>query len=271
MKYVLENSGEALRLEKQSMSVLYDPLVELVDFDLRRGQKILDAGCGSGLVARAIQRLHPDTRVTAIDASTARITEAKNLAGESSKIEFRVANVCDPALSALGKFDRIMCRFLVEHLSAADQIVAVRNLAAVLRGNGQLRLIDMDGGMLNIYPQTPWVKECLTIFEKKKAFDFFAGRRLTKLLVDAGLSSVTWRVQTMVMNTEQSLQEEVALIKERFEHTLPAMMQLLGSRVKAELFQKQYIKTLTCPGTTLFYNKFIATGVNHPRGHLKAV
>ena len=74
------------------------------------------------------------------------------------------------------------------------------------------------------------------------------------------------------MNEPAALAEETQLITERFQHTLPAMVQVLGSEAKATAF-REYLRCWGGRGTTLFYNKFIATGKKAPAPcpRLKAV
>ncbi len=261
MKYVLENTGESSRLERQSQSALYDPIVELEGFDVAADHKVLDAGCGSGLVARGIAARHPTSHVSGIDASEARAADARRLAQGLPNVQFRAADLKMPLHE---RYDRIVCRYVLEHMGEADQAAVVANLVGALNPHGRLRLIDVDGYLLNIYPLTALVEECLGVFSAVKAHDLFVGRKLAQRLVAAGLLDVSWRIQVMQMNEPAALAEETQLITERFQHTLPAMVQVLGSEAKATAFQGEYLALLGRAGTTLFYNKFIATGKKTP-------
>lgn len=257
MKYVLENKKEATRLERQSQSNLYDPLDELEEMKIQKGQRILDAGCGSGLVARLFAESNAQVQVSGIDASEARINEAKQLAKNLPNVHFTAGDIAKPLPT---KYDRIICRYVLEHMAVQDQFHVVKNLAGSLDPGGQLWLIDIDGYMHNIYPRTPLMDECLAKIQAIQTVDLFVGRKLAQHLINAELTDVTWRIQTLAVNDPSTLAEETALIRERFEHSLSAMAQALGSEVQAKRFQLQYLETLERPGTSLFYNKFIAVG-----------
>ena len=261
MGYALENIKEGDRLEQQSQSGLYDPAVELADLCIQDGQKVLDAGCGSGIVARQLAGKHPNTHIVGIDLSQERISYARERAAQLTNLEFRVGSLLE---AVPGQYDRIVCRYVLEHFSPDQQLVAVKNLANSLLPGGQLHLVDIDGYMQNVHPRTPLMDECLKTFQASGAVDFFAGRKLSSHLVDANLMNVTWQIQPLVLNTTETLNEEMKQIQERFAHTLKAMAHILGSETKAATFQREYIETIQRPGACLFYNKFIAKGDKPP-------
>jgi hypothetical protein len=146
----------------------------------------------------------------------------------------------------------------------------VKSLADCLNPGGKIRLIDIDGYMQNIFPQTSLIDECLKIFSRLEQIDLFVGRKLHLYLTQAKLENVTWEIQPVMLNTQDVLDEETALIRERFQNSLKTMAAALGSESKALLFQTEYLELLTKPGTCLFYNKFIATGEKRP-GHIRAI
>ncbi len=56
--YVFDSAAECERLEHQATLLNFDRHLRL--FRASRGSRILDAGSGSGAVAREIARRHPD-------------------------------------------------------------------------------------------------------------------------------------------------------------------------------------------------------------------
>lgn len=266
MKYALENQSEAARLEKQSQSPSYDANADLNGFFSQETKAILDAGCGSGIVARSVAKTWPGATVHGVDASKERITFAKEAANETKNIEFFTGNLTS---KLPGNYDRIFCRFVLEHMPEKQQVKAIKTMTSSLNPGGKIRLIDLDGYLFNIFPVSKNLSKCFEKFEKLNNVDLYVGRKMASHLVEAGLENVSWEIKVMQMNTPQLMKEEIGLIEERFQNTLAFMTKVLGSKAKATSFQKEYLDTLRQPGSTLFYNKFVVTGTK-PR-HLRLV
>jgi len=84
-----------------------------------RSIKLLDIGCGGGLVAEPFARLGFD--VTAIDASEKNITIAKIHAEKSGlKIDYRV----NSAEEISGQFDVILALEIIEHVADVEKFIA---------------------------------------------------------------------------------------------------------------------------------------------------
>jgi SAM-dependent methyltransferase len=72
---------------------------------------VLDVGCGVGYFAASLRDM--GFEVTAVDAREANISEARR---RHPGIDFRVADVEDAQLAALGRFDLVLCFGLLYHL-----------------------------------------------------------------------------------------------------------------------------------------------------------
>lgn len=80
------------------------------------GLRILDAGCGAGLLAEPLARL--GARVTGIDAAEATIKAAKAHAQEQGlAIDYRCATVEDVAAMAIEGYDAVLAMEVVEHVA----------------------------------------------------------------------------------------------------------------------------------------------------------
>jgi 2-polyprenyl-6-hydroxyphenyl methylase/3-demethylubiquinone-9 3-methyltransferase len=98
------------------------------------GLRVLDVGCGGGLIAEPLARLGGD--VVAIDASAENIGVARAHAAESGlTIDYRVAPAED--LAAAGeRFDVVLALEILEHV--ADRGAFVAACAALVRPGGAL-------------------------------------------------------------------------------------------------------------------------------------
>jgi SAM-dependent methyltransferase len=92
----------------------------------------LDMGCGVGYFSATLRDLGFQT--SAADGRAENISEART---RHTDIDFHVADVEDPALSALGVFDLVLCLGLLYHLE--NPLRAFRNLRAL---TGKLLLLE---------------------------------------------------------------------------------------------------------------------------------
>lgn len=95
-----------------------------------KGQRILDAGCGTGLMTEALAKRGAD--VVAIDISPSLIDIAKKRVPEMlhSQIDFRSGDMLDPAL---GEFDYVLAMDSLIYYRSADIGQALATLAPRVR------------------------------------------------------------------------------------------------------------------------------------------
>ena len=108
----------------------------LVDLaEPRPGEHVLDAACGTGVVARVAEsRVGPDGTVTGVDVNPGMLATAQ---GTDTVIAWRHADVTALPF-ADGTFDLVLCQQGVQFM--ADRTAAARELRRVLAGPGRLAL-----------------------------------------------------------------------------------------------------------------------------------
>lgn len=268
-QYVLEDQQEFDRLERQSKTQAYNFKKELSEFSPKKTGHLLDAGCGSGIVTRYLAERFPKASVIGCDASTDRINQAKPLGKLFKNCQFQVENL--RALSfADQSLDGIVCRFVLEHLNGEQQREVIREFFRCLKPGGKLCLIDIEGYLYNVYPQTPLMSELFHVLDQANSVDLKIGKKLPNLVNAQGFSHLQWKIETHDFQGEAK-QVESQLIRERFDQTLPALTQLLGSLEKAKKFTDEYLTVLNRPDAVLFYNKFIVQAEKPKLKSLKLV
>jgi len=100
IEYITENIVKHLKLKKNRANFL-------------DGLKILDIGCGGGLISEPMARL--GAKVTGIDASEKNIIVA-NLHSKKSKLEINYINASPENLNEFEKYDVILNLEIVEHV-----------------------------------------------------------------------------------------------------------------------------------------------------------
>ncbi len=99
------------------------------------GARILDVGCGGGILSEAMAR--KGASVLGIDMAQAALQVAELHALESGvKLEYRLTSAEDLAAASPGQFDVITCMEMLEHVPEPDQVLSA--LATLVRPGGQV-------------------------------------------------------------------------------------------------------------------------------------
>jgi len=97
---------------------------------LQPGAKVLDAGCGTGALARQVRRIEPTAQITLLDLSPAMLARAADVRGEHV-----VGSVLDLPV-ADDSFDVVISGWVIETLP--DPIAAVREYLRVINPEGHV-------------------------------------------------------------------------------------------------------------------------------------
>jgi 2-polyprenyl-6-hydroxyphenyl methylase/3-demethylubiquinone-9 3-methyltransferase len=99
------------------------------------GARVLDVGCGGGLLAEALARA--GAKVTGVDLAPGMIEVARLHAMEEKlDIEYRVAAAETMAAAEPGAFDVVTCMEMLEHVP--DPAGVIRTLATLVRPGGSI-------------------------------------------------------------------------------------------------------------------------------------
>jgi len=117
-------------------------LTGLRDFEIQPGESVMDLGCGTGNLTRALLALLSDKgRVVAVDLSPEMLHIAKTKITDS-RAAFLLAQVCDlPLENAV--VDRVLCYSAWPHFP--DPVKALSELHHILKPNGMLHIWHLDG------------------------------------------------------------------------------------------------------------------------------
>lgn len=102
-----------------------------------QGARVLDVGCGAGLLSEALAR--EGAQVTALDLAPELVKVARLHGLESGvKVDYRLQSVESLAEEMPGQFDAITCMEMLEHVP--DPASIIRACATLLRPGGRLFL-----------------------------------------------------------------------------------------------------------------------------------
>jgi 2-polyprenyl-6-hydroxyphenyl methylase/3-demethylubiquinone-9 3-methyltransferase len=100
-----------------------------------RGARVLDVGCGAGLLSEALAR--EGAQVTALDLAPELVEIAKlHLLESGLKVDYRLQSVEDIAAQMPGTFDAITCMEMLEHVPDPSSVLMA--CASLLKPGGRL-------------------------------------------------------------------------------------------------------------------------------------
>ncbi len=167
----------------------------LAELDPKKGDRVLDLGCGTGLFSRLIAQ-RTGTKVLAIERSEAQLAVGRadaEQANQSDLCDFRQGDALDLQLDARewGSFDVTHTRFLLEHLP--DPLAAVTAMVRATRPGGRIILEDDDHDVLRLWPEPAGFATLWQAYMRsydRLGNDPIIGRRLVQLLREAGAEPV---------------------------------------------------------------------------------
>ncbi|MDX1417069.1 MAG: methyltransferase domain-containing protein [Candidatus Promineifilaceae bacterium] len=157
---------------------------------LIRATNILEVGCGTGVVTRAIaNRPEVAGHIIGSDYSPALIAAAQDKAkdaGLDGRIDFRVGDIHNLAFED-GLFDIVIAHTVVSHISSPDK--AIKELGRVVKPGGWIAIFDGDYASITFaYPDDQFAKQVEDAFVSMVANNPRIMRQLPHLLANGGLA-----------------------------------------------------------------------------------
>jgi SAM-dependent methyltransferase len=163
--------------------------------DVKAGERVLDVGCGSGVVTRDIaRRVGPGGRAVGIDQSPQFLVVARELtqaAGLGDQAEFREGSALHLPFPD-GAFDVAIAVTVLSHSPGGEHAIA--EMARVVRPGGRVGVFDFDSDMTSVtHPDRALTRRIVAAASDATAVDGWLARRLPLLFAGAGLEDVRVR------------------------------------------------------------------------------
>jgi SAM-dependent methyltransferase len=162
---------------------------------VKAGERVLDVGCGSGVVTRDIaRRVGPGGRAVGIDPSPQLLVVARELtqaAGLDGQVEFREGSALHLPFPD-GAFDAAIAVTVLAHTPGGEHAIA--EMARVVRPGGRVGVFDLDTDMSSVtHPDRALTRRIMAAASDATAVDGWLARRMPLLLTNAGLEDVRVR------------------------------------------------------------------------------
>jgi Methylase involved in ubiquinone/menaquinone biosynthesis len=155
------------------------------------GANVLEIGSGLGILAAEVADAAAGVQVTGLERSPEQIAAAaphprvKYVEGDAHQLP-----------CADGTFDLVYCRYLLEHVSDPARVVA--EMRRVAKPGGRVAVMENDTSLVRFDPPCPAFQAIWAAFARYQwqlKGDAFIGRRIFRLLKDAGFEQVELSLQ----------------------------------------------------------------------------
>jgi SAM-dependent methyltransferase len=219
-----------LRAADPQQRAMLDAYVGEIDFTA--SARVLEIGCGTGAIARALVRQPAVGEVVGVDPSPVFIAKARDLTVGESAIVFeegdgRALRFPD------GDFDAVVLHTTLCHIPEPERVLA--EAFRVLRGGGTLAVFDGDYATITVaLGESDPLQDCIEAVKAAFIHDAWLVRRLPTLLASVGFDGVRSRSHGYLQLTEP---EYMLTIVDRGADTLAASRRIgpeLCAALKAE-------------------------------------
>ena len=164
--------------------------------------KVLDCGCGPGIITCDIADRIPNGRVVGIDADKSQVALASRNAEARSipNVEFRSANVYDLPFPS-DSFDSIFSHAVLEHLRNPNK--AVEEFHRLLKAGGIFGVCSPDWGGFLLAPLSNQLTAAIDAYKDLQIAnggDVYVGRKFSSLLERIGFEDIVMHASTRYMN-----------------------------------------------------------------------
>ena len=166
-------------------SMLRQSLLEQANID--RYHRVLDLGCGTGTMAILIRQRRTESTVVGVDGDPKVLDIARRKAAKVSlSIQFD-ESLADRLPYSERSFDRVLCSFVLHHLTHDGKIGALREAHRVLKPGGSFHLADFG-------PVVGWYAALVAriVLRGERPGENLEGR-LPQLMAEAGFQEIKER------------------------------------------------------------------------------
>ena len=123
---------------------------------IKENFKVLDLGCGTGILTLLVKKSQPSAEVTGIDIDPHILSIAKEKAAQARvQINFDLGTAFNLPY-ADNFFDRVVSSLVFHHLTRENKVRALKEILRVLKTNGEIHIADI-GKPQNILMRLPSV------------------------------------------------------------------------------------------------------------------
>ncbi len=110
--------------------------------NVKKAEKVLDYGCGTGTLLLLLEELHPDCEAIGIEVDTQMLKMAqRKVAEKNSSVQLQYYEG-DRLPYETGTFDKVISSWVFQHLTTSQKIASFREIHRVLKPDGEFHMAD---------------------------------------------------------------------------------------------------------------------------------
>ena len=237
--YAIHSANECERLERQAVLAGIEDHLRFVPVPL--GARILDAGCGSGSMARLFAARHSDAQVTGVDLRADYLAYARQRAAQEDlrNLDFHEGDIFGlPFPDAT--FDVVWSKYVLQWVKAPQ--AAIAEFARVTKPGGVAVCCNYDGFGVTHWPEDQGLQPLIErVFPE--LVDPFVGRKLAPLFHAAGLVDIAVdfepdRLFTVIGSIDPARRQNWV---EQWVAGRPYVAEILGSEAAADQLSAAFL------------------------------
>lgn len=255
--YAIHSDEECERLEAQALLAPISDHIKHIP--AMQGMRILDAGCGSGNMAREIAKAFPSCTVVGVDLRDKYIDYASRRAQADGlkSLTFQAADVRSLPFPD-ESFDIIWTKYLLQWV--AEPTRAMSEFARILKPGGILVSANFDGFAVINEPPDPALQPLIDFFFNR-VVDPFIGRKMAGMcfatgFVDIEVAMETDRVFTVVGKIDAQRRRNW---EAQWAAARGHAVALFGSEALADAYNDKFLAYLDRPDTATYCTLYIVT------------
>ncbi|MDF7818267.1 methyltransferase domain-containing protein [Runella sp. MFBS21] len=155
--------------------------------NIKKAEKVLDYGCGTGTLLLLLEELHPDCEAIGIEVDTQMLKMAqRKVAEKNSSVQLQYYEG-DRLPYETGTFDKVISSWVFQHLTTSQKITSFREIHRVLKPEGEFHMADWGKAQNALMRSLFFVVQMIDNFYTTD--DNIQGR-LPSLMQEAGFSKV---------------------------------------------------------------------------------
>jgi SAM-dependent methyltransferase len=237
--YAIHSASECDRQERQAALAGIEDHLRFVP--VRPGARVLDAGCGSGSMARLFAAQHPDAQVTGVDRRVDYLAYARERAAQEGlhNLDFHEGDIFR-LLFPDAAFDVVWSKYVLQWVK--DPQAAIAEFARVTKPDRLVVCCNFDGFGMTHWPEDLTLQPLIErVFPR--LVDPFVGRKLAPLFHAAGLVDVAVdfepdRLFTVVGSIDPARRQNWV---EQWAAGRPYVAKILGSEAAADQLSAAFL------------------------------
>jgi len=164
-------------------------ITAISDLGIKDGMRLLDVGCGSGMLAALVAKENPTVDITGIDGNMAAVAFCREQWKALSNCAFAQGRIDELGAFAGGSIDGIAFLEVIEHITEQQAMQVMEGFYRILRAGGVL--VVSTPNRKSVWPLLEWIMDFFRLAPRLKGDQhekLYSGDELSAMARSAGFT-----------------------------------------------------------------------------------